>query len=288
MKGRGAYEFVRRFRFDLPALLIVAAVMVVVVDYVPLQTFSGVVPLMGIVVAIFIGFRNRNAYARWWEARTLWSGITANGQSLNYALIAYEDGSPEMTAIVDRMRRREVRHAWQLAAQLRRTEPSPVLPDLTPEDPADCTATELLTRQACDIGELSRAGLIDRQARRVLVTINSAQVAAAGGLERITQQPIPRFYDLFIRGLAWFFAILVCTRLDGGGHDNVTGIVLSIFIMALIIIAERLGRLLEEPMSADVFGLPLDRFCTELTADLTSGMTHEGTVSTIKESEGRP
>jgi len=288
MKGRGAYEFLRRFRFDLPALLIVAAVMVVAVDYVPLQTFSGVVPLMGIVVAIFIGFRNRNAYARWWEARTLWSGITANGQSLNYALIAYEDGSPEMTAIVDRMRRREVRHAWQLAAQLRGTEPSPVLPDLTPEDPADCTATELLTRQACDIGELSRAGLIDRQARRVLVTINSAQVAAAGGLERITQQPIPRFYDLFIRGLAWFFAILVCTRLDGGGHDNVTGIVLSIFIMALIIIAERLGRLLEEPMSADMFGLPLDRFCTELTADLTSGTTDEGTVSTLKESEGRP
>jgi putative membrane protein len=288
MKGRGAYEFLRRFRFDLPALLIVAAVMVVAVDYVPLQIFSGVVPLMGIVVAIFIGFRNRNAYARWWEARTLWSGITANGQSLNYALIAYEDGSPEMTAIVDRMRRREVRHAWQLAAQLRGTEPSPVLPDLTPEDTADCTATELLTRQACDIGELSRAGLIDRQARRVLVTINSAQVAAAGGLERITQQPIPRFYDLFIRGLAWFFAILVCTRLDGGGHDNVTGIVLSIFIMALIIIAERLGRLLEEPMSADMFGLPLDRFCTELTADLTSGTTDEGTVSTLKESEGRP
>jgi putative membrane protein len=186
------------------------------------------------------------------------------------------------------MRRREVRHAWQLAAQLRGTEPSPVLPDLTPEDPADCTATELLTRQACDIGELSRAGLIDRQARRVLVTINSAQVAAAGGLERITQQPIPRFYDLFIRGLAWFFAILVCTRLDGGGHDNVTGVVLSISIMALVIIAERLGRLLEEPMSADMFGLPLERFCTELTADLTSGMTDAGTVSTLKESEGRP
>jgi predicted membrane chloride channel (bestrophin family) len=80
----------------------------------------------------------------------------------------------------------------------------------------------------------------------------------------------------------------VCTRLDGGGHDNVTGIVLGICIMALIIIAERLGPLLEEPMSADMFGLPLDRFCTELTADLTSGMTNAGNVSALKESEGRP
>lgn len=288
MTGRVARDIVRRFRYDLLALLTVAAVMAVGVDYIPLQSVSGLVPLMGIVVAIFIGFRNRNAYSRWWEARTLWSGITVNGQSLNYALIAYEDGSPEMTAIVDRMRRREARHAWRLAAELRGTAPSPGLVNLTPEDPADCTATALLSRQAGDVGELSRAGLIDRQARRVLVTINSTQVATAAGLERIAQQPIPRFYDLFIRALAWFFAVLVCTRLDGGGHDTVTGIVLSILVMALVIVAERLGHLLEEPMSADLFGLPLDRFCADLTADLAPGIAAEGTVLLhLNESEVR-
>lgn len=264
--GRLVGQVVWRFRYDLLAILVVATVMAIAVDYVGLQAVSGVVPLMGIVVAIFIGFRNRNAYNRWWEARTLWSSVLVNARSLNYALISYEDGTPEMAAITDRMRRREVRHAWRLAAELRGT-PAAVA-NLTPEDPAEATATELLARQATDIGELSRAGLIDRQARRVLVTINSAQVAAATGLERIRQQPIPRFYDLFTRGLAWFFAVIVCTRMDTGSHDNAIGIGLGVLIMTLVIFAERLGALLEKPMSDDIFGLPLDRFCGELTADL--------------------
>ena len=265
---RSAGGMLGRFRYDFVAILVVAAVMAVAVDYVALESVSGVVPLMGTVVAIFIGFRNRNAYNRWWEARTLWGGVVSNGRSLDYALRAYEDGTPEMAAITDRMRRREARHAWRLAAGLRDTPVSPEMTGLTPEDPTDCTATELLRRQAVDIGELSHAGMIDRQARRVLVTINSAQVNAAVGLERIKRQPVPRFYALFTRALAWFFALIVCTRLDGTGHDNAVGILLGIVIMALVVIAERLGGLLEEPMSDDAFGLPVDRFCATLTADL--------------------
>ena len=273
-----AWALAWRFRFDVLAILVTAAAMVWAVDYVGLQTVSTVVPLMGIVVAIFIGFRNRNAYNRWWEARTLWGAVVGNARSLHYALLAYEDGTPEMAAITDRIRRREARHAWTLAAEMHRT-PGPMAdltpeslrscpPDLTPEDPPDCTATELLRRQAVDIAELSHAGMIDRQARRVLVTLNSAQVAAAAGLQRINTEPIPRFYALFTRALAWFFAVIVCTRLDAGGHDTVVGFALSILVMTMVVIAERLGGLLEQPMSDDVFGLPLDRFCATVTDDL--------------------
>ncbi len=261
-------QLLRRFRSDVMAILLIAAAMAIVLDHVELPAVSGVVPLMGIVVAIFIGFRNRNAYARWWEARSLWAGIVSNGRSLHYALLAYEDGTSEMAAITDRLRRREVRHAWQLAAELHHHPAVPALADLTPEDPADCTANGLLRRQAVDIAELSRAGLIDRQARRVLVTINSAQAGTATGLERIGSQPIPRFYGVFTRTLAWFFAVIVCTRLDGGGHDTAMGIGLSVLVMTIVVIAERLGVLLEQPMSDDVFGLPLDRFCTTLAAAL--------------------
>lgn len=266
--GRVVARVVWRFRYDLAAIVAVAAVMAAAVDYVPLQSVSSVVPLMAIVVAIFIGFRNRNAYTRWWEARTLWGNVVINGRSLDYALRAYEDGTPQMAAITDRMRRREVRHAWRLAAELRDTPPSPTLAELTPEDPADCTATDLLVRQAADIGALSHAGMIDRQARRVLVTVNSAQAGTAVGLERIKQQTVPLFYAVFTRTLAWFFAVVVCAGVDGTGHDNAVGILLGIVIMTVVIIAERLGGLLEEPMSNDVFGLPLQRYCTTLAADL--------------------
>ena len=166
------------------------------------------------------------------------------------------------------MRRRQVRQAWQLAAELNGVPAPSSVAALTPEDPAAATSGELLAQQGADIGAMTKAGMIDGQGRTVLVNLNTAQANTAGGLERIRLQPIPRYYDLFIRGLAWFFAVMACTRLEGAGHGNPAGIVVSILIMVLFIVAERLGRLLEEPLSDNAFGLPMDRFCATLTSDL--------------------
>ena len=257
-----------RIRYDLLAVLAVAAAMTVLVDVLPLQSAAAVVPLLGIVVSIFIGFRNSNAYARWWEARTLWGGVIGNGRALSNALTAVADQTPESSAIADRMRRRQVRQAWELAAEMRCVPATPAVTALTPEDPAGVTSGDLLARQAADIGEMTRAGMVDMQGRTVLVNLNTAQANTAGGLERIRRQPIPRYYDVFIRGLAWFFAFMVCTRVDSVGHDSWFGVTVSILVMALFIVAERLGALLEEPMSDNFFGLPMDRFCAVLTADL--------------------
>jgi len=265
-----------RMRYDLLAVLAVAAAMAVLVDVLPLQSAAPVVPLLGIVVSIFIGFRNSNAYSRWWEARTLWGQIVGNARAMSNALTAVGTPTPETDLVTDRMRRRQVRHAWQLAAELGGKPAGSAVAALTPEDPAGASTGDLLARQAADIGEMTRAGMTDGQGRTVLVNLNTAQAGAAGGLERIRRQPIPRYYDLFIRGLAWFFAILVCTRLDNGGHDKPLGIAVSILLMALFIVAERLGRILEEPMSDNVFGLPMERFCAGLTADVL-GPTHPPT-----------
>lgn len=256
-----------RLRYDLLGVLVVAAAMAALVNKLPLQSAAPVVSLLGIVVSIFIGFRNSNAYARWWEGRTLWGAVIGNGRALSNALIAVCDQSPEAAAIADRMRRRQVRQAWQLAAELRRTPVPAEVRELSPEDPPEATSGELLACQGADIGELTRGGMVDGQGRTVLVNLNTAQTATTGGLERIRDQPIPRYYDLFIRGLAWFFAIMVCTGV-GAGHTNVGGFLVSIAIMVLFIVAERLGRLLEEPLADGVFGLPMDRYCTRLSDDI--------------------
>lgn len=39
------------------------------------------VSLIGSALALFMGFRSNSAYARWWEARTLWGAITNNCRS---------------------------------------------------------------------------------------------------------------------------------------------------------------------------------------------------------------
>lgn len=257
-----------RLRYDLLAVAVVAAVMTRFAGSSLFASAAPAVPLLGVVVSIFIAFRNTSAYNRWWEARTLWGLVVLNSQALSNALIAVDNRTAEMAPVIDRMRRRQVRHAWQVAAELRGVPAAPEVAQLTPEDPADATSVQLLTLQATDTRDMRLANMIDPQGRVILTNLNTASATAAGGLERIRRQPIPAYYTVFVRVLAWFFAVMVCTRLDVGGHAGVTGIAISVLIMTLFIVAERLGHLLEEPMNNTAFDLPMDQFCAVITADL--------------------
>ncbi len=261
-----------RLRWDLLAVIVVAAGMAVLTDRLSLKSVAPVVPLLGIVASIFIGFRNSNAYARWWEARTLWGGAIGNARSLSNAFVALDNQNPEMAEVADRMRRRQARHNWQLAAELRGEPAAVVVSNLTPEDPPDASSGDLLVLQGADVGLLTRAGMIDVQGRTLLVNANTVQANTAGGLERIRHQPIPRYYDLFVRGVTWFFAVMVCT-VDAGGHGRVAGIAVGVLLMTLFVVAERIGHFLEEPMSDTALGLPMEGFCARLTADLLGPTT---------------
>lgn len=257
-----------QLRLDLLGVAVVAVAMALVSRAFPFQAVAAVVPLLGVVVSIFIGFKNSNAFNRWWEARTLWSSVIANCRAFNNAATAVDDGSAPMAVALGRMRRRQVRHVWQLAAELRGVAVAPAVHDLTPEDPENATAGNLLTLQAADTRDLVHADHLDRQGRVILTNLNTAQSAAVAGLERIRHQQIPAYYSGFVRGLAWLFGVLVCTRVDAGGHHSVPGIVIGLLIMALFVVAERLGHLAEGAVGNSAFALPTDDYCADITADL--------------------
>lgn len=257
-----------QLRWDLLAVVLVAAVMVAVSAVVPLQAAATVVPLLGIVVSVFIGFRNTTSFSRWWEARTLWGTVVANSRALNNALVAVDDCSPAMAATLDRMRRRQVRHAWELASELRGVPATAEARGLTPEDPRDATAGDLLTAQAVDIRDMTLTDQLDRQGRSILVNLNTAQAAAVTGLERIRHQPLPGYYNLFVRMLAWTFGIMVCTRIDDSGHHSAAGVVIGVLVMALFVVAERMGHFAEQALSDHVFALPMDDYCSGIAVEL--------------------
>ncbi|MBA4107915.1 MAG: hypothetical protein C0485_19455 [Pirellula sp.] len=84
--------FVRRdipwswtFYYAWPSLLYFAIVSSAVyglrrtVDTVDLEIPFEPVLIMGTALAIFLGFKNNEAYSRWWEARTIW------GLGVNYS-----------------------------------------------------------------------------------------------------------------------------------------------------------------------------------------------------------
>ncbi len=256
-----------QLRFTLLAILLTVGLLIPVPDAAQSEYAAAVLSVLGIGASVFIAFRNTTAYNRWWEARTLWGGIIINARTLHNGLTAVDDGSPAMTAILDRMRRRQVRYCWELAAELRRIPPVAGVRDLTPEDPAEAGAVDLLNRQAADIQALATGGHIDPQARVLLMTANTGAAAAQSGLERVRNEPLPVHYDLFIRGLAWFFGIMAFSRLDGATHHPAS-LVIGILLMSAFIVAERLGHFIEQPMSNRVFDISMYRFCSTITGNL--------------------
>lgn len=255
-------------RYTLLAAIVVAGLLTPVPDNTQ-NEYSGVVlSVLGIAASIFIGFRNTTAYNRWWEARTLWGGVIINSRTTHNGLSSMDTGSPEMARIVDRMRRRQVRYAWQLAAEMRAVPPLPGVVELTPEDPPDADASTLLNSQAVDVAGLVRDGHIDEPARLVLMTANTGAATSQSGLERIRNEPIPVHYDFFIRGLAWFFGVMAFTRLDAAAQNHTGSYAVGILLLLTFVVAERVGGFIEAPMANRVFDIPMYRICTGITGNL--------------------
>ena len=255
-------------RYNLLAIVIVLALLAPFPDASQNEYAGAVLSVLGIAASVFIGFRNTTAYNRWWEARTLWGAIIINSRTLHNGLTSVDTGAPGMAPILDRMRRRQVRYCWQLAAEMRGVPPLPGVIELTPEDPASESSTDLLNRQAADVAELVNSGFIDDQARLVLMTANTGAATAQSGLERIRNEPIPVHYDFFIRVLAWFFGLMAFNRLDGAAQNHVGSLVVGVLLMAIFVIAERVGGLIESPMNNTVFDIPMYRICAIVSGNL--------------------
>jgi len=257
-----------QLRYTLLTIALVVAVLIPVPDDATRSEYAAaVLSVLGIGASVFIGFRNTTAYNRWWEARTLWGGIIINSRTLQNGLTSVDSGSPAVAQVLDRMRRRQVRYCWELAAELRRIPPVDGVRELTPEDPPESDAVDLLNRQAADIQALAADGHIDAQARVLLMTANTGAATAQSGLERIRNEPVPIHYDLFIRALAWFFGAMAFSRLDSAGHQA-GSVIIGTLLMTTFVVAERLGHFIEQPMNNSVFDISMYRICATITRNL--------------------
>jgi len=255
-----------QLKYDLLVMLAVAAILVPIPDKIQMANSVAGLSVLGIAASIFIGFRNTNAYNRWWEARTLWGAVINDSRALHNSLAAVDTGTTDMSAVLDRMRRRQVRYAWTLAAEMRGVATPPGVVELTGKDPPEAAATDLLDLQAQDVQRLSATGHIEYQARVMLMSVNTALAASQGGLERIRNEPIPVHYDVFIRVMAWLFAMVAFNRFDA--NHELGSVAFGLLLMLLFIVAERLGYFIERPMSNRIFDLPMYRFCSTITGNL--------------------
>src|SRR5215471_4064528 len=176
---------------------------------VPLSIFGG-------IIGILTGFRNSSAYARWWEARTIWGGVVNNSRSFARQvltmIVAGEDGRAS-----EDIRRKlvllQIAYVHALRNQLRGTPVRTGLSELIPDERCLRTRSNvpfaIQHNMASLLAQCFRRGWIDEVRWVSLDRTLCALMDCQGASERIKNTPMPRLYDLFIQLFISIYCLLL-------------------------------------------------------------------------------
>jgi ion channel-forming bestrophin family protein len=237
--------------------------------------------LIGLALAIFLGFRNNAAYDRYWEARKLWAELIHRSRSFArqvQTLLHFD--VPVAADDRDDPRHRMIVHTIAFASalrhQLRCTDAEPDMRALLAPDEAKgfaaarCGTEYLLRRIGHDLGGFLRTRRLDAPVAADMDKSLSALAAVAAGCERIKHTPIPFPYTLLLHRTAWLY----CFLLPFGLVDSVG--FMTPFVVAIVAYTffglDALGDEIEEPFGTADNHLPLDALCREVEINLREAL----------------
>ncbi|WP_158783040.1 bestrophin family protein [Pantoea sp. BAV 3049] len=225
--------------------------------------------LLGVAIAIFLGFRNNASYARFTEARTIWGSLLITQRSLlrqiKSILLLDDAAAREFAALM-------AAFAWSLKHQLRQTEASSDLQRLLAERWHDrvlnnpLPGNQILLCMGLWLGEQRQKGtLSDILWQSVDENLNHLS-QVLGACERIATTPIPFAYSLILHRTVYLFCTLLPFALVSDLH-YMTPLV-SVFISYTFLSLESLAEELEDPFGTDANDLPLDAICVVIERNL--------------------
>jgi putative membrane protein len=236
--------------------------------------------LMGLPLAIFLGFRNNSAYDRYWEGRKQWGELVQRSRNLaRQCLTLIDVGRPFVRDPKDlrgRMVYRTIAFCYALKHHLRKTDAAAEVAHwLDADEWARVRGRAnlphfLMLEMGADLARCLQAGRIDPCLAPALDTSISAMIGAATACERIKTTPIPFSYTLLLHRTAWLY----CFFLPFGLVDTIgllTPVVVAIVAYTFFGL-DALGDEIEEPFGSDSNDLPLDAMCRTIEIDLRESL----------------
>ncbi|RZA17322.1 MAG: hypothetical protein EOP10_22975, partial [Proteobacteria bacterium] len=251
----------------------------------PIEPFS----IVGAGLSILLVFRNNEAYARYWEARTLWGQVMASVRSFSRLALSlsrpnasqpgpHDDShvSPELEQLRREWVYRNLAFLNALRTSLRGESPSdldfdslkPFLKDeeletLRSQKNGPCA---ILHTQGERLADAWRADLLHPQHLKLLNEQLSAMTLAYGGCEKIARTPIPPAYGFLSRRIVWGFVLLLPFALVGElGWKTILMAPLTAFLFGAL---QRFGEEVQHPFEAKDDGLALDMMVRQIEIEL--------------------
>ena len=228
-------------------------------------------PLLGTGLAVFLGVRNNTAYARWWEARTLWGAVLNNSRSFARGLTLLVV-PPEAEKTRYDLVHHQIAWAQALRCFMRREDPThDIAPFLSPQALARVIQAAnppfAIQREMSELLLAARRqGWLDSIEASALNGTLTALTDAQGGLERIRNTPMPQQYAAFSR----VFVTAYCLMLPFGIVPDLNFLTpLGSAVIGFVFLAlDESGRHLEDPFLRSVYDVPMSAITRTVEIDL--------------------
>ncbi|MEX9912437.1 bestrophin family protein [Providencia huaxiensis] len=221
--------------------------------------------LLGIAIAIFLGFRNNACYSRLIEARTLWASLLNNQRNILRNIKGLLPNDPvEQKEFANLL----IAFGWSLKHELRKTSPIIDLYRLLPRAVFDeiiqspFPTSRILLQIGLKVGELRDRKVISDVLFQAINKDINALSEVLGGCERISNTPIPFAYTLILQRTVYLFCSLLPFALVVDLHFMTP--LVSVFISYTFLAWDALAEELEDPFGVAANDLPLNAICNSI------------------------
>ncbi|HCD7551622.1 TPA: bestrophin family protein [Citrobacter farmeri] len=224
--------------------------------------------ILGVAIAIFLGFRNNACYSRYVEARQLWGQLMIASRSLLREVKTVLPDDRELGQFV----RLQIAFAHCLRMTLRRKPQAESLAKyLSPEDlqrvfASHSPANRILLIMGEWLATRRREGELSDILFHSLNNRLNDMSAVLAGCERIANTPVPFAYTLILHRTVYLFCIMLPFALVVDLHYMTPFI--SVLISYTFISLDALAEELEDPFGTENNDLPLDAICNAIEIDL--------------------
>jgi putative membrane protein len=241
----------------------------------------GAIPftLMGLPLAIFLGFRNNAAYDRYWEGRKQWGELVLRSRGLARQCLSLAESGDTPDGLHDprtRMIRRAIAYAHALRHRLRQSSPeSDVAPWLEKDEWERIRRLPnlphaLMLEMGADLGTLLRERRIEPCLVPAVDASLSAMTGVAAACERIHGTPIPFSYTLLLHRTAYLYCLLLPFGLVDAIGDLTPAV--TLLVAYTFFGLDALGDEIEEPFGTSDHDLPLEAICRTIEIDLRTAL----------------
>ena len=217
--------------------------------------------LIGLALAIFLGFRNNASYDRFWEGRKLWGALLIDARSLTRQALTLTNLPPDSERITY-FTRLLIAFTYALKHQLRRTNPAPDLERLLPPDLAQAVQKttfkpiRLLSEMGLWVQTLKTEGYLDTITQTAFDRNLDKLSEIVGGCERIASTPIPYTYSVLLHRTVYIY----CFLLPFGLVDSIGWMtpIMTVFVGYTFIALDAIVTEIEEPFGEEPNDLALN------------------------------